>query len=132
MTGRSRRTVLGAMAVAVASPRVLAAAQADDAELLERVKRFYECYARSEALWEKRQPHFVWEEANQATNVTGAAVREVFELRAHTLKGALQQLKIVFIALGPVPNEGDDTVECFQDYDDPWFPRVIADLENAS
>jgi hypothetical protein len=55
-----------------------------------------------------------------------------FATPAETLSGAVEKLRIPRPALGEFQQEGADELECFQDYDDPWFPRVIADLERLA
>ncbi len=74
-------------------------------------------------------------QADDLSKLTGAAANAVFAIPAQTIRGAVEKLKIVRLTVGDNLQgdiEGDENVCAYQDYDAPWFPTVIADLERLA
>jgi len=92
-----------------------------------------------------RQGHEQWEafmieqgvyalgaRSNDLGMAAGAAANAVSAIPAQTLRGALEKLKIVRLAVGDsydALGTGDEDLDAFQGYGDPWFGNVIVDLE---
>ncbi len=70
-------------------------------------------------------------EANRLNDQTGALAKTIFGTPAQTVKGALEKLKIAYVAVGDgeETGTGDPDLESFQDLEAPWMEAVIADFE---
>ncbi len=159
-----RNALLGASAVvAVATVAAPTTAVADDAVLLARIEQFHDVYGELQDVWGKHQAHRAsveampdcpqipfyrdrnaflkahdayrgWEQGNRLNEQTGALAKTIFGTPAQTAKGALEKLKIAYLAVGDGggTDTGDNELEAFQDLDAPWMKAVIADLERLS
>ena len=72
-----------------------------------------------------------YDAANEIHGQTGAVATAIFETPAETAKGALEKLKIAYMAVGDgvETDTGDSDLEAFQDLEAPWMEAVIADFE---
>ncbi len=136
------------------------AAGNQDAELLARVAEFYPALEKhniaAEASSIRRDeadampdcppcsPHDRWhpfmeaqgvlklyDKTNAAGGAMGKAANRVFAIPARTYRGAVEKVKIAYIATGD--GEGtctsDQELEAYQDFKNPWMANAIADLE---
>ena len=75
-----------------------------------------------------------WDRANRLNDQSGPLANAIFETPARTAKGALEKLKIAYMAVGD--GEGTVTGDCdlvaFQDLAAPWMEAVIADFERLT
>ncbi len=71
--------------------------------------------------------------SNRAGKIMGAAANAVFAIPAQTPRGVYEKMKIVrmVVGIGDGP-EGDDGLDCYQDYDAPWIDNALADLERLA
>ena len=76
----------------------------------------------------------VWklaDKSNAAGRAMGKAANRVFAIPARTYRGAVEKVKIAYIAIG----DGDGTctsdgdLEAYQDIENPWMANAIAGLE---
>ncbi len=79
----------------------------------------------------------VWklsDKANAAGRALGKAANRVFAVPARTYPGALEKVKIANLATGDGEGVGnaDDDLETYQDFDNPWMKKAIADLERLA
>ncbi len=147
-------------AVAVATVAAPTTAVADDAVLLARIEQFHDVYGELQDVWEKHQAHRAsveampdcpqipfyrdrtaflkahdayrgWEQGNRLNEQTGALAKTIFGTPAQTVKGALEKLKIAYVAVGDgeETGTGDPDLESFQDLKAPWMEAVSADFE---
>ncbi len=91
--------------------------------------------------WYKGEPHFAFLEAHDAhryydqasrlADQTGALAKAIFETPAQTAEGALEKLKIAYMAVGDgeEPATGDSDLNALYDWDTPWMATVITDFE---
>ena len=72
--------------------------------------------------------------ANDLTERSGKAALAVFAIPAQTMHGAIEKLKIAYLAIGDGDGTrtGDRDLEAYQDLDSPWMESVIADLERLA
>jgi hypothetical protein len=73
--------------------------------------------------------------SNDLGKAAGGAANVVFALPARTLPGVLAKFRIVRLTVGDNYQGnlgGDEDLDAFQEYDAPWFPTVIADLERLA
>ncbi len=76
----------------------------------------------------------VWklsDKANAAGRALGKAANRVFAVPARTYPGALEKVKIAYIATGDGDGTytGDADLYAYQDFENPWMANAIADLE---
>ena len=71
---------------------------------------------------------------NEAGKDMGAAANAVFAIPAQTVRGAVEKLKIAYLATGDGEGTatGDDGLETYQDLKAPWMANVLADLERLA
>ena len=67
----------------------------------------------------------------------GAIAYQIFATPAHTLVGAVEKLKILYLALGDEPNEGDLDLACYicdsvEQREESWFASVMKDFERLT
>ena len=79
----------------------------------------------------------LWNESTKLMRVAGAVAYQIFSTPAETLAGAVEKLKILRLALGEVPNEGDDDLACYmhdsvEQRDESWFASIMNDFERLS
>ena len=96
----------------------------DLAELRTRNKAHHE-FLGARGVWDR------YDEPNRINEQVGALVNAVFKTPAQTTKGALEKLKIAYVAVGDGEGTGtgDNDLEAFQDLEEPWMVTVIADFE---
>ena len=72
--------------------------------------------------------------ANDLGKRCGKAALAVFAIPAQTMHGAIEKLKIAYLAIGDGDGTrtGDRDLEAYQDLDPPWMESVIADLERLA
>ena len=73
----------------------------------------------------------LWNKMDAAGRVMGKAANRVFAIPAQTYRGAVEKVKIANLATGDGEGVGnaDDDLETYQDFDNPWMKKAIADLE---
>ena len=134
-----------------------------DAKLLARVAEFYpalekhnvavevSCRRRDEAEAMPDCPPYptddgwhdfmeaqgVWklhDKRNAAGRAMGRAAHRVFAIPAHTYRGAVEKVKIAYIATGDGEGTltGDVDLDAYQDFETPWMANAIADLERLA
>lgn len=86
------------------------------------------------AFYDENRQDGLWESSNEAWERTGELVNGVFAIPATTLRGAIEKLKIVRLTVGANGDgsDADDDLDAFQEYEDPWFDKVLADLEHLA
>lgn len=125
--------------------RESASAWAASGEARDRVKALPDCptlpvldkahYDRWAAFLSEHGCLALTRQADDLSKLTGAAANAVFAIPAQTIRGAVEKLKIVRLSAGDNFQgdiEGDENLCAYQDYDAPWFPTVIADLERLA
>ncbi len=159
----SRRDALLGATAAVAVASVGTPATACDAVLLARIEQVHDVYGTWQDAWKKHRAHRAsveampdcpqipfyrdrtafleahdayrgWDESNRLSGQTGALARAIFETPAETAKGALEKLKIAYMATGDgaETDTGDIDLEAFQNLEAPWMEAVIADFERLA
>ncbi len=154
----SRRNALLGATAAVAVAGVPGAVQGQDAVLLAQVAQFHELYDRSKRSWakQKRQretaedmpdcPDRVdkpeaylafldahgadFEGCNRLSDLTGALANEIFETPPLTWRGAVEKFKIAHLAVGSYGDGGDEGLEAYQDWANPWMETVAKDFDH--
>ncbi len=58
----------------------------------------------------------------------------MFAFRARTYEGAVEKVKIAYLATGDGEGSGtgDGDLEAYQDFENPWMANAIADLERLA
>ncbi len=79
----------------------------------------------------------VWklaDKANAAGRALGKAAKRVFAIPARTYEGAVEKVKIAYIATGDGEGTytGDADLDAYQDFETPWMANAIADLERLA
>ena len=79
----------------------------------------------------------VWklsDKANAAGRAMGKAANRVFAVPARTYRGAIEKVKIAYIATGDGEGTytGDADLDAYQDFETPWMANAIADLERLA
>ena len=98
-----------------------------DAELLARVAAFRCVYDESKSTSDT---------LSTIHNLAGEAAKAVFAIPAQTVRGALEKLKIVYLAVGNgkanPEDAGDYDLALYQTSETSWFAIAIADLERLT
>ena len=71
----------------------------------------------------------VWklsDKTNAAGRAMGKAANRVFVIPARTYRGAVEKVKIAYLATG------DADLDAYQDFENPWMANAIADLERLA
>jgi len=91
-------------------------------------------YSARETFMEAHDAYRGWDQCNRLNEQTGALAKTIFGTPARTAKGALEKLKIAYIAVGNGAGRGggDSDLETFQDLKAPWMETVIADFERLA
>ena len=76
----------------------------------------------------------VWKlcrKSNAAGRALGKAANRVFAIPARTYRGAVEKVKIAYIATGDGDGTytGDADLDAYQDFENPWMVNAIGDLE---
>ncbi len=139
------------------------AAGNQDAELLARVAEFYPTLkkhniaaeashtrrAAAEAMpdcppyatddgWDAfMEAQGVWglyDKRDAASRAMGKAANRVFAVPARTYPGAVEKVKIAYLATGDGDGTytGDADLDAYQDFENPWMANAIADLERLA
>ncbi len=79
----------------------------------------------------------VWklaDKANAAGRAMGKVANRVFAIQARTYKGAVEKVKIAYLATGDGEGTGtgDVDLDAYQDWETPWMANAIADLERLA
>ncbi len=69
------------------------------------------------------------DECNRLSDMTGALANEIFETRPLTWRGAVEKFKIAHLAVGSYGDGGDEGLEAYQDWANPWMETVAKDFE---
>ena len=71
------------------------------------------------------------DKSNAAGRAMGKAANRVFAISARTYRGAVEKVKIAYIATGDGDGTytGDADLDAYQDFENPWMANAIADLE---
>ncbi len=72
--------------------------------------------------------------SNAAGRAMGKAANRVFATPAHTYRGAVEKVKIAYLATGDEEGSGtgDADLAAYQDLESPWMANAIADLERLA
>ena len=93
---------------------------AEDQDAYERYGAFYKEHGATDLYGR-------WTELSSGVKRTALAV---FAAEAHTIRGAVEKLKIVHLARGDEDGTGDDELEtCQYDSQERWFASVMRDFE---
>ena len=73
-------------------------------------------------------------EMSKLSKFAGVIAYQIFATPAHTLVGTVEKLKILRLAYGERPHEGDDDLACYacdsvEMRDESWFASVMKDFE---
>ena len=73
----------------------------------------------------------LWNKMDASGRVMGKAANAVFAIPAWTYRGAIEKVKIAYIATGDGEGTltGDADLDAYQDFENPWMANAIADLE---
>ena len=87
--------------------------------------------------WAFMKAQGVWklaDKTNAAGGAMGKAVNRVFAIPARTYRGAIEKVKIAYIATGDGDGTytGDADLDAYQDDENPWMANAIADLERLA
>ena len=76
----------------------------------------------------------LYDKTNAAGSAMGKAANRVFAIPARTYEGAVEKVKIAYIATGDGEGTltGDVDLDAYQDFDTPWMKNAIADLERLA
>jgi len=89
---------------------------------------------RWHAFMEAQGESRLWDKMDAAGRAMGKAANRVFAIPARTYRGAIEKVKIAYIATG----DGDGTytsdadLDAYQDLETPWMANAIADLERLA
>ena len=130
-----------------------------DAELLARVAEFYPAFEKHDimsaessirrdeadampdcpppssdrwsAFMEAQGVLKLYDKRNAAGRAMGKAANAVFAIPARTYRGAVEKVKIAYLATGDEEGSGtgDADLAAYQDLETPWMANAIADLE---
>ena len=90
-------------------------------------------FNRREAFMKRHGVRRLADRANQVHEQQGVAANAVFDLPAQTLQGAVEKLKIAYLAVGDGDGSGaDEDLEVFQDLDNSWLANAIRDFERLA
>ena len=91
-------------------------------------------YNKYSKFFADRGVHALCERSNDLNMQCGKAALAVFATPAQTMLGAIEKLKIAYLAIGDGDGTctGDRDLEAFQDLDAPWMESVMADLERLA
>ncbi len=86
---------------------------------------------RRTAFMEAQGASKLWNKMDAAGRRMGKAANRVFAMPARTYRGAVEKVKIAYIATGDGDGTytGDADLDAYQDFDTPWMANAIADLE---
>ncbi len=72
--------------------------------------------------------------SNAAARAMGKAANRVFAIPARTYRGAVEKVKIAYIAIGDGDGTytGDADLDAYQDFENPWMTSAIADLQRLA
>ena len=73
-------------------------------------------------------------QSNAAGRRMGKAANAVFAIPARTYRGAVEKVKIAYIATGDGDGTytGDVDLDAYQDFETPWMANAIADLDRLA
>ncbi len=76
----------------------------------------------------------LYDKRNAAGRAMGKAANRVFAVPARTYRGAIEKVKIAYIATGDGEGTytGDADLDAYQDFETPWMANAIADLERLA
>ena len=76
----------------------------------------------------------LWSKTNAAGRAMGKAANRVFAIPARTYEGAVEKVKIAYLATGDGEGTGtgDGDLEAYQELETPWMANAIADLERLA
>ncbi len=74
------------------------------------------------------------DQSNAAGRRMGKAANAVFAIPARTYEGAVEKVKIAYIATGDGDGTytGDVDLDAYQDFETPWMANAIADLDRLA
>ncbi len=85
---------------------------------------------RWHAFMEAQGESRLYDKMDAAGRKLGKAANRVFAIPARTYQGAIEKVKIAYIATGDGDGTytGDADLDAYQDFDTPWMANAIADL----
>ncbi len=88
-------------------------------------------YDRWHAFMEAQGVWKLYDKADVACRAVGKAANRVFAIPARTYRGAVEKVKIAYLATGDGEGTctGDADLEAYQELENPWIANAIADLE---
>ncbi len=100
------------------------AVPADDKAVHDR----WHAFMKEQDVWK------LYDKANAAGRALGKAAKRVFAIPARTYRGAVEKVKIAYLATGDGEGTGtgDADLEAYQDIETPWMANAITDLERLA
>ncbi len=88
----------------------------------------WDAFMKAQGVWK------LSDKANAAGRALGKAAKRVFAIPARTYEGAVEKVKIAYLATGDGEGTGtgDGDLEAYQDIESPWMANAIADLERLA
>ncbi len=76
----------------------------------------------------------LWSKMDSAGRAMGKAANRVIAIPARTYRGAIEKVKIAYIATGDGDGTytGDADLDAYQDFENPWMTSAIADLQRLA
>ena len=89
---------------------------------------------RWHAFMEAQGESRLYDKMDAAGRKLGKAANAVFAIPAHTYEGAVEKVKIAYIATGDGEGTytGDADLDAYQDFETPWMANAIADLDRLA
>ena len=96
-----------------------------------------EAHERREDFFDRHGADALHNEMSKLGRFAGALAYQIFATPAHTLIGAVEKLKILRLALGDEPHEGDNDLACYicdsvEQREESWFASVMKDFDRLS
>jgi hypothetical protein len=100
-----------------------------DSSAFKSMEEAQDAWRREQDFVEAHNIHKYWDQGGRLGERVGALANAIFEIPAETVRGAFEKLKIAHIVVGNNHQDGDESLDAYQDWDEPWMETVIADFE---
>ena len=88
-----------------------------------------DAWRREEEFVEAHDSHKYWDQSGRLGEQIGALANAIIEIPAMTWRGAVEKFKIAHIVVGNNYQDGDENLDAYQDWENPWMETVVADFD---
>ncbi len=71
----------------------------------------------------------LYDESERLGVLVGSLANAIMETPARTFRGAIEKFHIAHLAVGSYRDDGDEGLEAYQDWKNPWMETVAVDFE---